>query len=145
MFNTDAQYNGTEFATDDVQGSSLPDGVALYQKLFLSSQTSAVYTLPNTRNNCLDFVTTGVLSNAAKKGKIYPNPVVNELNIEFPHAISTTNITVFDALGKECKGVYIRKVGATKFAIDKDCLCSKVGYIMIKYNGNTETHKYIKL
>jgi hypothetical protein len=144
MFNTDAQYNGTAFALDNEQGSDLPNGVSLYEDLFLSSQTSSVYTLENTRNNCLDYVVSGVLNNVAKKGKIYPNPVVNELYVEFPYAINTTNISVFDALGKECKGVQIRKVGATKFAIDKDCLCSKVGYIMIKYNGNTETHKYIK-
>lgn len=146
MFTTEEQFTGVSTATDDIQGSDLPAGVALYDKIYLSNETEDVLTIPNTRENCLEFVdpTTSLLDNVVKHGKIYPNPIQDELFVELAPEITTSTIKVYDALGKECVGVQMKKLSATKYLIDAKSICSNVGYVLIKYNGNAETHKFIK-
>mgnify|MGYP005666970769 CR=1 FL=1 len=146
MFTEESQYTNVSTATDDIQGSDLPAGVALYNKLYVSTETEDVLTIPNTRDNCLAFVdpTTGILNNTFKVGKIYPNPVQDELFIELPSTINNAEILVYDALGKECTNVSLKQIANNKYSINANNLCAKVGFVMIKYNGNSETHKYLK-
>lgn len=146
-FSTDEMVNNTATATDNELGSDLPAGVTLFDEFFYDNTTNVEYIIPNSNENCLDFVqdpTVGLFDNVVKKAKIYPNPVNDKLYIQLDQSMRDAKISVFDALGKECKGISLKQVSGNKYVIDASSLCSKVGYVMIKSNGDTETHKYLK-
>jgi hypothetical protein len=70
---------------------------------------------------------------------VYPNPVVNTLNINSAEAVD--NITVFDVLGKVVLNV---TPGVSSPAIDMSSLNSGVYLVNVSINGTSKTVKVIK-
>lgn len=146
-FGTNEMVDNVTTATDNELGSDLPGGVTLFDQFFYTDEVSDVYTIENGNDNCLDFVqdpTVGLNDNVVKKAKIYPNPVNDKLYVQLDQTANDVQIKVYDALGKECKGFDMKQISGTKYVINAQSLCSKVGYVLIKSNGDSETHKYLK-
>ena len=153
MFNNAAMVENVDTALDDIQGSDLPLGVTLYETLYESTETSDVYTLTNTTTSCLEYyifedTTTGpigLIDNTVQIASLYPNPVADQLFIILDQPVQYVTIELYDALGKRCKNVKIRQLSSNEYAIDAKSISASVGFVIVKYNGNAESHKFIKV
>jgi len=136
--------DGVTQATDNDLGSPLPAGVVTYTDAVDAADAGPVVIL-NNNESCQPDITTPVLENVAKRASIYPNPVVDDLHIQLKRPLENVEIEIYDARGKMCSGVRLQKNGPANYIIDANSLCSDVGIVMIKAEGDVETHKYIRL
>ncbi len=133
-------------ALDDDLGSSLPNGVTLYNDAINAADAGDMVRIDNNSGLCVEVVT-GIRDNiVSNRSVIYPNPVQDEVFIEIKsNNLTDVQIEVYDALGKRLSNVIINQVIPNKkYVLDVSQINSSVGVIMVKYGDDVETHKFIK-
>ena len=136
--------DNVEQSLDDDLGSSLPDGVTLYEDAENLEDAGPYVEILNNQEQCDVGLPTAILDHVVKNGEIYPNPVGDQLHIRLKNALPNVVIEVYDARGKQCSNVKVSQTGALSYVIDASTLCAHVGVVMIKSDGDAETHKFIR-
>ena len=75
--------------------------------------------------------------------KIYPNPVVDNLNLKFDNSISVSSISLTNIFGREIKTIN-PKTPVSQLAIPVSDFVKGVYFIKINSNGKTITKKWMK-
>jgi hypothetical protein len=131
-------------ALDDDLGSPLPIGVTLYEDAVALEDAGPVIEILNNNEACSPGLPTAAGQNVIRRAEIYPNPVKSYLYIHLKEMLPDLEIEVYDARGKLCSDVRIQQVSALEYRIDASTICSNVGVVMIKHQGDAEAHKFIK-
>ena len=138
-------------ALDDELGSPMPSGVSLYDES-QGADNGEILVIKNDVNSAICRVdstmdTTGTgLFNSVKNfnSSIYPNPSSEKVFISLKEYRDDLIIEAYDARGKRCNGVTIKRESDKIYSIDAKELCSGVTFILIKSDEDIESHKFIR-
>lgn len=87
-----------------------------------------------------DPITSGLTSNDVDQTLVYPNPANKELNVQFPSAMDSGNITINDAVGRE---VYAANVLSNMTTIDVSQFNKGVYFVKIKGGTYASTKRIV--
>lgn len=124
--------NAVSENTDDELGAGLPLGITLWQPS--NGDMIILY-------NEIDFTSTEEKQQLYETS-IYPNPAVNEVNVNFSKDVKNANVKLYNSLGKLCSE---EVVSGSQVSISLENACSGVNYIYIETpDGKIDSYKFIK-
>ena len=129
---------GTQFTYFDLETSNLP--------IFIHA--NFIYKIKGNSNNISNYSVVLSYENPAEVGlstvemdqtKVYPNPTQNTLNIQLPSTITSANVTITDASGRN---VYNAELTGNTQSIDVSSLNQGLYFVQIN-NGEISTTKKV--